>query len=405
MSKKILVVEDSLPFRKYLNQQLSKLGYDVYTAANYAEAEGLLSELGSFLCAILDYCLPDAENGEVIDLALKHKQRTIVLSATYRQESRDKLIQKGVLDYLLKDSASWVDDLVSLINRLEKNKHHYALLVDDSPMFCQYLKQLLENQYIKTSIANDAATALQTIKDTPEISIIITDYDMPNIDGISFIRSIRAIHSRSQIPVLGLSGYADNALTPRFLKAGANDFLYKPFNQEEFFCRIHQLLGIKETNDKLFEMANQDDLTSLWNRRYLFNQVPSDVSLEDYVAMVDIDHFKKVNDNFGHACGDMVIQTVANILTLHFKRSMVVRLGGEEFCIYYKGNYSQFISILEQVRSRIENLSIPYNGEKFHVTVSIGASGIHGTLDQILTQADRLMYQAKKQGRNQVVHD
>ncbi|MGR5542072.1 diguanylate cyclase, partial [Vibrio campbellii] len=108
----------------------------------------------------------------------------------------------------------------------------------------------------------------------------------------------------SQLAILGLSGSDDRTMTAQFLKAGANDFLYKPFNQEELFCRIHHLLEMKEAHLEMYRLANQDALTGLWNRRYLFNQsCPSSCSARS-VAMLDIDFFKKVNDNYGHDAGD-----------------------------------------------------------------------------------------------------
>ncbi len=408
LSKKILVVEDSLTFRSYLNQQLSLLGYDVYTAANYSEAQGLLEELGGFLCTVLDYCLPDAENGEVIDLALKHDQKAIVLSANFRDDAHNQLLQKGILDYLLKDSSSWITDLVAMISRLERNKHHHALVVDDSKTIRQRLKQLFEHQYIKTTTAKDGIDALSIMKKNRDISFIVIDYDMPNMDGITLLRSIRDLHDRNRLPILGLSGCEERTmLTARFLKAGANDFLYKPYNQEELFCRVHQLLDMKEANDKLYDLANKDELTGLWNRRYFFSHEHScSIGNSNYsIAMLDIDHFKYINDNYGHSCGDLVIKTIANVLKLHFDKSTVARLGGEEFCICFRGEYSQFIATLEKMRQRIEKLSIPYEGNRVSVRISIGATHTHGPLNHQLTKADNLLYHAKQTGRNQLICD
>ncbi|MDF5058909.1 diguanylate cyclase, partial [Vibrio parahaemolyticus] len=172
----------------------------------------------------------------------------------------------------------------------------------------------------------------------PDITLVLTDHDMPVKDGITMVRELRRKWDKNQLAILGLSGSNSKTMTARFLKAGANDFLYKPFNQEEFFCRIHQLLDIKDATSELFKMANQDALTGLWNRRFLFEQ-PHVENAQRNIAMLDIDFFKQVNDTYGHEGGDAVLVMIANILKIYFPNDIVARLGGEEFCIQASGDY------------------------------------------------------------------
>lgn len=405
MVEKVLVVEDSPTFLKHLTQQLTTHGFEVVTATSYAEAQQRLETDETYLCSVLDYCLPDAVNGEVIDLTLAKNVRTVVISATFREESRDRLIQKGILDYILKDSPAWSNDLISILRRLINNRNHHALIVDDSQLVRNHLSQLLEHQYIKTSVAEDGLVALNILQQHQNISFIITDHDMPNMDGLTFIREIRKTKDRNTLPILGLSGNEERILTAQFIKAGANDFLYKPFHQEELYCRIHYLLGMKEANDKLYKLANEDELTGLWNRRYFFKVAKKKSDAHFYVAMLDIDLFKHVNDNFGHDCGDKVIKTIANVLKIHFESSCVARIGGEEFCILYEGEYDKFISILEVMRKRISAIKIPYLDQRLSVTISIGSTQSNGTIDEKLKIADEHLYAAKQQGRNKLVFD
>lgn len=403
MAYRVLVVEDNLAFLKYVKQQLTYHGFDVVTATTLTDTAQLLEADNNFFCVILDYCLPDAENGEVVDLALQAAQRIVVLSAAFRKESRDQLIQKGVLDYILKDSPAWVADLLLMLQRLKNNGKHHALVIDDSQVVRRHLSQLLEHQFIRTSVATDGLNALEIIRQNPDISFIITDHAMPKMDGITFTRTIRKTKDKNVLPILGLSASDDSTMTARFLKAGANDFLYKPFNQEELYCRIHNLLGMKEANDELYRLANEDDLTGLWNRRYFFSQ--AGVNESTCVAMLDIDLFKRVNDNYGHDCGDKVIRTVADVLKVHFDKSGLTRLGGEEFCVLYRGGYPKFLRILEKMRERIEKLSIPYDDQQINITISIGATQQDSTLAAKLRIADKLLYKAKQQGRNLLIHD
>ncbi|MCH1929347.1 response regulator [Shewanella sp. A25] len=404
MSNKVLVVEDSSTFRKFVVGQLTRQGYDVVTASSYKEAEALLVQQQAFLCTVLDYCLPDAPHGEVIELAITHRQKVIVLTASFREEARERFIQQGVLDYILKDNATWVDDLLALVTRLDNNRLHHALVVDDSVLVRNYLARLLEHQNIRTSMVRDGEEALQKLKQDKSISFIVSDHTMPNMDGITMTREIRRQKDRNALPILGLSGSEDPTMTARFLKAGANDFLNKPFNQEEFYCRIHNLLAMKEANDSLFKLANQDYLTALWNRRYFFS-FTKQVDTKGYIAILDIDHFKRVNDQYGHDCGDRVIRAVADALKLFFAKSCVARYGGEEFCIFYQGSYSEFICVLEQMRAHIAAMHIFYNDLEINISISIGATQRDAPIEELLNYADQHLYTAKQQGRNRLIHD
>ncbi|EOD9426309.1 diguanylate cyclase [Vibrio harveyi] len=402
MSNKILVVEDSRAFNNYLQQILNQAGYEVLAAESYAEAQSILTSQPELLCAVLDYCLPDAQDGEIIDLVLSHQQKVIVLTAMLQDDAREKMLAKGVLDYILKDSMASVSYLLPLIKRLTNNQQHKCLVVDDSMTVRRHVVQLLEHQYIQTLQAENGQQAIEVIEKNPDITLVLTDHDMPIKDGITMIRELRQKLDKNQLAILGISGSDDHSMTARFLKAGANDFLYKPFNQEEFFCRVHQILDMKEATTDLFRMANQDSLTGLWNRRFLFGQT-CDSDEQRNIAMLDIDFFKKVNDNYGHDGGDAALVMVANILKIYFPDDVIARFGGEEFCIQAYGSYDDFVTRLEQMRQRVEKTPIPYQDDQIQVTISVGVSNIKGNLDQQIKVADDRLYQAKGNGRNQTV--
>ncbi|WP_047512764.1 diguanylate cyclase [Vibrio harveyi] len=402
MSNKILVVEDSRAFNNYLQQILNQAGYEVLAAESYAEAQSILTSQPELLCAVLDYCLPDAQDGEIIDLVLSHQQKVIVLTAMLQDDAREKMLAKGVLDYILKDSMASVSYLLPLIKRLTNNQQHKCLVVDDSMTVRRHVVQLLEHQYIQTLQAENGQQAIEVIEQNPDITLVLTDHDMPIKDGITMIRELRQKLDKNQLAILGISGSDDHSMTARFLKAGANDFLYKPFNQEEFFCRVHQILDMKEATTDLFRMANQDSLTGLWNRRFLFGQT-CDNDEQRNIAMLDIDFFKKVNDNYGHDGGDAALVMVANILKIYFPDDVIARFGGEEFCIQAYGSYDGFVTRLEQMRQRVEKTPIPYQDDQIQVTISVGVSNIKGNLDQQIKVADDRLYQAKGNGRNQTV--
>ena len=402
MGEKVLVVEDSRAFRKYLVQQLTHAGYDVLSAETIEQAQEIFKQSPQLFCAVLDYCLPDGQDGEIIDITLEHGHRVIVMTAMFQANIRERMLAKGVLDYILKDSTYSVFYLVSLLNRLTKNRNHTALIVDDSMVVRRQVSHLLEHQYIKVLEAEDGVSGQEVIEQHPEITLVISDHSMPRKDGITMIRELRARYNKNQLAILGLSASDDSAITAQFLKSGANDFLHKPFNQEEFFCRVHQILDMKEATMELYQMANQDSLTGLWNHRFLHNHACK--TCEHYcIALIDVDHFKKINDTFGHDAGDAALVKLAQILKASFPDDTVVRFGGEEFCIQSYSPFDHFIAKLENMREDVSKTPIVHFEKTIIMTISIGVTGIQGSLDEKIKKADDRLYTAKRSGRNQLV--
>ncbi|WP_375753051.1 diguanylate cyclase [Vibrio sp. HN007] len=402
MNNKILIVEDSQLYSKYLINQLSPLGLEIVLVETYQQAEQILDQGNEFLCALLDYCLPDAENGEVIDLAFSYNLKVIVLTAHFNEETRKDIIAKGAIDYMTKDSLTSISYLPPLLKRLARNQHHKVLVVDDSQTVRKHLTDLLEHHYLDCIEAADGEEALALLDQNPDVTLIITDHNMPNKDGVTMTAEVRTRFDRNQIAILGLSASETELLTARFLKAGANDYLKKPFNQEEFYCRVQNILDMKDINDDMFRMANEDALTGLWNRRYLFSN--ADTSQEQCnVAVMDIDFFKKVNDKYGHDGGDQALIMVSNIISIYFAEDLVSRTGGEEFCIVNYGNYEEFVTRLENMRARIEKTPIPFDGTEISLTISIGCTKAKRNIDTMISIADERLYEAKNSGRNRVV--
>ncbi len=404
MSNKILVVEDSRTIRRMLTSQLARAGYEAVVAESVGGTIPLLESDEEFLCSILDYCLPDGQDGEVIDLVLSHDVKTIVLTAHMDEKIRQRVLDKGVIDYIPKDSPASVAYIPQLLKRLHANKQHTILVVDDSATIRNHLSTLLEREYLTVVTANDGIEGIKQLVAHPEISLIVTDHDMPNMDGLTMIREIRKSHDRNQLAILGVSGNNDPGLTARFLKSGANDYVRKPFNQEEFYCRIHHMLNMKDSSDKLYILAHQDSLTGLWNRRHFFDSA-SHVSVKKphTYAMLDIDFFKQVNDTYGHDAGDKVLKETAQLINSFFPNDLVARMGGEEFVIQSTMKPTDFHAQLDQLRSELADYTVSINGDLISVTISIGMTSGADKLDVMLKNADKSLYAAKNSGRNQIV--
>jgi len=406
--KKILIVEDSLPILKLHSYLVSNAGFEPVTAITLADVQAMESKLDEFFCAIIDYSLPDAPEGEAISYLLDKKVPGIVMTGMLDDKTRDSILRLPVIDYITKESKQAYTYLQHLVTKLQNNNKIKVLVVDDAASSRNYLKHLLERHNYNVLMASCGADALDQLKQHPDIKLVITDKDMPKMDGLALCNEIRANHTKDEISIIGLSGADNPSLTAKFIKNGANDFLKKPFCPEEFYCRVLQNIEYIESIETIKRQANTDYLTGLYNRRYFFENVTPqmDPNGAHTLAMMDIDHFKSVNDTYGHDAGDEVLKTVAQLLKQHFQpANLVARLGGEEFSVFFPGSQLQEAeNKLEDFRKTLEKTTIKADRHEIQCTISIGL--IHNEaqqLDRLINQADELLYQAKQNGRNRII--
>jgi diguanylate cyclase (GGDEF)-like protein len=410
MSQKVLIVEDSKPMASMLSARItSELPLEVCLASTYAEAVALLDEgAESFDMALIDLKLPDALNGEVLDLVLMYKIPTVVFTSTFSDEVRTLVLSKNVVDYVLKDHLHNLDYLVELIRRVLRNHDTKILVVDDSKSSRQMMKHLLTLQRYSVIEAQNGVQALAQLKEHPDVKLVVTDYVMPEMDGFELVSRIRRRYGKNKLAVIGISTHGSGALSARFLKKGANDFITKPFLAEEFYCRVNQNIDYLEYVARIEGLTFLDYLTTLWNRRYLFEEGKNLYlklkrrQAHFCLAMIDLDHFKRVNDSFGHDVGDQVLKRTAGVLREHFSSDAIVaRLGGEEFCVLFRHEEEQPTQRLEAFRDALAAQVFSGGSRRFSVTVSIGATSEPGeSLEQMISAADKQLYLSKMTGRN-----
>jgi diguanylate cyclase (GGDEF)-like protein len=410
----VLLVEDSRFFGSIVRDRLTtELGARVSWAQSRAAAAALLANPPDpFLLAVLDLNLPDAPDGEIVDDVLAHGLPPVVLTASMSDTTRDVIWSKKVVDYVLKEGPQAIDYVVDTARRLATNPEIKVLVVDDSIIARTQLRMLLEVHRYQVLEAPDAESALVEIERHPDLKLMLADFHMPGMDGSELIKRVRKTHRREDLAIVGVSSHGSGHLSARFLKSGANDFLYKPFVTEEFYCRVVENIRSLEHLRRLEDMATKDFLTGLHNRRYFFDtgrklcENALRRNLDVAVAMLDIDHFKRINDTYGHDVGDVVLQQVAQAIGGRFRRADVVaRLGGEEFAVLTTNmNQDAAHGIFDGVRQRVQDLGIDIGGTAIPVTVSCGVScGPVGELEHLLNHADQLLYEAKNGGRNRVI--
>ncbi|MGN7613467.1 response regulator [Magnetococcales bacterium HHB-1] len=238
--KEILIVEDSSSFAKLLANKIEQsLGFRTRHATSMAETKTVLdSQSQHFFMAILDLHLPDAPNGEVVDYVVEKKVPAVALTGHFNDHLRDEILTKNVLDYFLKDAHNSMDAVIQFIRRIYLNRFIKVLIVDDSRGARHKIESLLKQQQYQTLTAHDGVEALDILKKESDISMVLTDFHMPNMNGFQLTQQIRRHWSMEQMVVIGFSSYGNNLLSARFLKHGANDFIIKPFLDEEFYCRV-----------------------------------------------------------------------------------------------------------------------------------------------------------------------
>ncbi len=416
---KLLLIEDSKMFSNLIKNRVeSDLNIPVVVASTLAEGKKQIMDQGDeFFLALLDLNLPDASGDEVVRFVRGEGIPSVVFTASFDENLRETILAMDVIDYVTKDNPSSVDYVVSLVQRIRNNASEKALVVDDSKVARTIASKLLRLFQFQVLEAESGQQALSIINDHTtrsgnEISLVLTDYNMPGMDGFELVRGIRKTCSKSTMAVIGISSQGGNAISTKFIKNGANDFITKPFFPEELLCRVSQNMDIIDQLNSLRVAATRDYLTGMVNRRYFFEMATPIYSnskrnaADLIVAMIDVDHFKSVNDTYGHDVGDEVLIAVAGVLEKTSRDTdIIARFGGEEFCLIAPAIKQDDITpYLNLIRTRIEELSFEAGETTFQITASIGATRNLGTgLEQMIGDADAMLYNAKESGRNRVV--
>lgn len=269
------------------------------------------------------------------------------------------------------------------------------------------IRSVLEKRKETVYAFSNGTDAWAFIEKTPDIDVIIIALNVEGLSGLEICWNSRILaEQRKAMYVIAISDEQDSDSLVEALDAGADDYLQKPLQEETLLARLRVAERMIMLQKQLIKLANRDPLTDLFNRRAFFEKTNQRLlhSTETLCAvMFDIDHFKTVNDNYGHDAGDKVIKAVAKIAST--EGALLGRLGGEEFALLIEGK-SLLSSALaaENLRELIEKTPIIVAGKKIAITSSFGVS-IHqdgDTVDSLLKRADIALYSSKRKGRNKV---
>lgn len=410
----ILIVEDNEAIRQFITHRLSsELSMDTLEASSMSEANDVIArQKDNIFLAVLDLNLPDAANGEIVDVVLAEDIPVIVLTGSIKESTHDMMVSKPIIDYVVKKNMSEMAYLVTLIDRVRKNPSTKILIVDDDDAAREHLRLILSIQHFDIYTASGGQQGLEILKENPDIKLIISDYLMPDMNGEEFILHVRESFSREQISIIAISSESDSKLSAKLLKSGANDFITRPFLNEEFFCRVGNDIDAVRNFEYIKNTAIRDHLTGMYNRKYLFEagtniyENARRKNLTIAVAMIDIDHFKNINDTWGHSIGDKALKHVSDILAEHVRSSDVLaRFGGEEFCVVATNIDAPIADVVfNRIRNKIENNPLIIEDDVINITASIGVTlALHEDFESMITGADQNLYRAKETGRNLVI--
>ena len=410
---RILIVEDSKFFSNLVTKAIAeRIDAQVVTAVTFAETQKVVTEAPQpFDLALVDIVLPDAPEGQVVDWLLERGVPSIVFTSIFSEDLRERLLSQHVIDYVVKNTPSSLDYLVGLVERLHRNRTVKVMVVDDSKVARMLMVDLLRSYQFEVIEAGNGRQGLDMLAAHPDLKLVITDYHMPEMDGVEMTRAMRAAHDQDRLAIIGVSSGGGNALSAKFIKFGANDFINKPFLPEEFFCRVMQNVRMLDMLARLTDMATRDPLTGIHNRRFLFDAGGTLFAsaqrehLNLTAAVIDLDFFKTINDSHGHGCGDDVLRHVAGLIRkLCRPTDIVARFGGEEFAILAVNmDGGAVAAFFEKIRTAIEAEEIDHERKHIKITASIGVChGIDSNLETMLKTADEQLYRAKQNGRNRV---
>ena len=377
---RILVVENSPTQAKIICQQIeSRTRFATTFCSTLAEVQDVMESQGQeILLAVLNLSLKDAPDGQAVDFVLSRNIPSVILTTTFDEAIRNRFLEKNVLDYLDKADPAGLDALVDLVERFALNREIAVLLADDSPTMRGLMRTFLANRNFTVLEAVNGQAALDALAAHPEVRLLITDYEMPVMDGLELISRARALRPRDRLSIIGVSGLDSGALTARFLKHGANDFLKKPFEVEEFTCRVNKNLAEIERINELKDVLTRDALTGLSNIAH-FLKIGRPLAEEARrlghplaLAAVGLDGLWETVAAHGHGAGEALIQRAASHLEQHGPWAALAREGGM-FLLLSAMPPAEALARLREVQKSAAHVQVRFREVSLGISLSVAA--------------------------------
>jgi len=399
------------------------------TISNDEEASILRHDLRTPLNGIIGYSeilLEDFEDdieeshaediNHIIGLA-KEVEGAIARFVDFLKDGTDKTSESLAENESAENLFSSLGKIDYKLEIIDEIKQSRILVVDDIKTNCDVLKRRLENNTFLVEVSMSGKDALEKIA-KEKFDLVLLDVLMPEVNGLEVLIKIREEYSADKLPVIMVSSFDDVESISKCIQLGASDYLPKPVNSTILTQKVASTLERKSLREReeqllseLHRQAITDEMTGVPNRRYVFEQLErsfDDIeknSKEHFAtAIFDIDHFKNVNDTYGHAAGDEIIKKVCNLATSIIKSPNIFgRIGGEEFlAVIFNDSENHLQQICEKIRTSVEKEETLFDNQKISVTLSGGVcfSNESSSVSDLVNKADERLYLAKKNGRN-----
>ena len=300
-----------------------------------------------------------------------------------------------------------------------------VLIAEDHPVSRRLLEAILIKEGYEVVTAENGYKALE-IFEKRFFPIVITDWMMPEMDGLALTKNIRRKETSGYVFIFLLTAKSSKDDIIAGLEAGADDYLTKPFNRGELMARLKTASRIleleeslKKANEEIRVLSITDALTGCFNRAYMNENLPKEVKRclrygrPLSLIMGDIDHFKKVNDTYGHQAGDETLRRFITCLKNDIRKEIdwIARYGGEEFLLVCpETDFDTAMMLAERLRSKVSKMLIEHEEQMNSITVSFGVTGFPAKMknknissEEIIGLADEFLYEAKKAGRNRII--
>lgn len=416
--KRILIIDDSKLLLDFLLTTFTDtFDFPCDGATSEAEAKEKMNK-HQYDLIIVDIYLPDS-TGDFIASLIRKEENIIVITASEDEASRQKCSSLNIVDYVVKcENNALSRYLIKAVRRFINNKDFIVAICDDSSLARRSMASIVAHENLSYIEMVDGSEVYDYVHDLGQkVDVVVTDYNMPNMDGLELIRKLRNTYGENELAILSLSASSEGSLVAKFLKAGANDFISKPYSREEFLTRLNNTLEnlfLHRQNKIMIEHfkkeSSEDYLTQLYNRKYFFDYIAKKMQAsatrskhEFGILMLDIDHFKDVNDNYGHDAGDKALQGISEILRGSARSNdYLFRWGADEFLIFVPQAEQKSLSeFAERIRVRIEQSMIKLDDFKeINLTVSIGLALGLENIESVIKVADLMLYHAKGSGCN-----
>jgi two-component system, cell cycle response regulator len=288
-----------------------------------------------------------------------------------------------------------------------------VLIADDDPAALLLLESLLEDWGYEVVKARDGTEAWDVLRRADSPPLAILDWMMPGLDGVDVCRKVRQEGEAPYVYFILLTGKARMLDIVEGMDAGADDYVSKPFEEQELKVRLRAGRRIVELHEELRTQATCDALTGTWNRRMILEILQREVARAARegtsvgVIMADLDHFKRLNDTHGHLAGDAALREASRRMCVALRPyDALGRFGGEEFLVVLPGcDASGVLATAQRMRHAISETPLTVPTETTPITVSLGAATMKGTsrgADELIRMADDALYRAKRGGRDRV---